>query len=129
MTRSWAAASVSGSRQKFSRCTLFGARRPSLWRQPWSGGPLASRAPWHTPCFPFDPRESTFRGGRRMRRQREEAEAKDPMCGRRVVKTPASLTSHYKQKTYFFCSGDCQQAFAQKTERFRLRELLNAGAL
>jgi len=40
----------------------------------------------------------------------------DPVCGRKVYTSWAKtegLTSEYQGKTYYFCSGQCQQQFAQ----------------
>jgi hypothetical protein len=39
------------------------------------------------------------------------------------------ISTEYKKRKYFFCSPSCLAAFRKRTERFRLRELAQAGAL
>lgn len=36
---------------------------------------------------------------------------KDPVCGMQVEAASAAGASTYKDKTYFFCSTGCKQAF------------------
>jgi YHS domain-containing protein len=54
----------------------------------------------------------------------------DPICGRKLTPGGArSFSTEYKKRTYFFCSHRCLAAFQRRTERFRLQELAQAGAL
>jgi YHS domain-containing protein len=54
----------------------------------------------------------------------------DPICGRKLAASaPRVITTEYKKRTYFFCSAHCLAAFHRRTERFRLQELAQAGAL
>jgi YHS domain-containing protein len=53
----------------------------------------------------------------------------DPICGRKLADGTSSVTTEYKRRKYFFCSDSCRHAFEERTERFRLKELAQAGAL
>ena len=54
----------------------------------------------------------------------------DPICGRKLPPGGArAFTTEYKKRTYCFCSHRCLTAFHRRTERFRLQELAQAGAL
>ena len=53
----------------------------------------------------------------------------DPVCGRKLADGTADVMAEYKQRKYFFCSEACKHEFDQRTERFRLKELAQAGAL
>jgi Cu+-exporting ATPase len=39
------------------------------------------------------------------------AMATDPVCGMRIDIEDAAATAEYEGTTYYFCSGDCHDAF------------------
>ena len=54
----------------------------------------------------------------------------DPVCGRKLGEGESNLVSaEYKHRKYYFCSERCRSAFHKRAERFRLKELAEAGAL
>ena len=53
----------------------------------------------------------------------------DPICGRKLADGDSSVATEYKRRKYFFCSEACRNAFHERTEKFRLKELAQAGAL
>lgn len=54
----------------------------------------------------------------------------DPICGRKLVSgVNRVISTEYKNRKYFFCSPGCLAAFHRRTEKFRLRELIQSGAL
>lgn len=59
-----------------------------------------------------------------------ESKRVDPICGRKLVSGVTHVIStEYKKRKYFFCSAACLAAFHRRTEKFRLKELAQAGAL
>jgi Cu+-exporting ATPase len=43
---------------------------------------------------------------------------KDPVCGMQVEASRAAGASTYKEKTYFFCSTACKQAFDAEPAKY-----------
>jgi P-type Cu+ transporter len=39
------------------------------------------------------------------------AMVEDPVCGMRIESEEAAATSEYREKTYYFCSQTCYDAF------------------
>ncbi len=42
----------------------------------------------------------------------------DVVCGMKVDEEQAAGTSEYLNRTYYFCSEDCQHKFEQKPEQY-----------
>lgn len=53
----------------------------------------------------------------------------DPVCGRALNVEMLQHSMEYKKRRYYFCSAKCRHAFEARTERFRITELMRAGAL
>lgn len=43
---------------------------------------------------------------------------KDPVCGMVVDPAKAVTATKYKEKTYYFCTSNCQTAFEQRPDKF-----------
>jgi YHS domain-containing protein len=64
--------------------------------------------------------------------QKEEATAKDPVCGMTVKKSEAKATYDYKGTTYYFCSDGCKESFVKDPEKYLAKaekESPQAGAM
>ena len=57
------------------------------------------------------------------------ATQQDPICGRRLLTTPAGYSAEYKKRRYYFCSARCKDEFKARTEKFKLVEQARAGVL
>ncbi len=53
----------------------------------------------------------------------------DPICGKALGVEQQAHSLEYKKRRYYFCSPRCRSAFAARTEKFRVSELMRAGAL
>ena len=53
----------------------------------------------------------------------------DPVCGKALTVEQLQHSVEYKKRRYYFCSSRCRQAFEARTEKFRITELMRAGAL
>jgi Cu+-exporting ATPase len=48
--------------------------------------------------------------------------AKDPVCGMKVSKKTATLTSQHMGKTFYFCSRACKDKFDQDPTKYMKME-------
>lgn len=46
---------------------------------------------------------------------------KDPVCGMQVASSTAPATSDYRDKTYYFCSRACKEAFDKAPDKYASR--------
>lgn len=53
-----------------------------------------------------------------MRRERNETEVRDPVCGMIVSRSGACEETVIGEKTYYFCSRSCRQQFEEHPESF-----------
>ena len=53
-----------------------------------------------------------------MKRQVNEPEHKDPVCGMRVSRTAAAAEFEFEGKTYYFCAEACKLEFVTEPARF-----------
>jgi YHS domain-containing protein len=53
----------------------------------------------------------------------------DPICGKALSVEQQAHSVEYKKRRYYFCSSRCRSAFCARTEKFRITELMRAGAL
>ncbi|QDU26662.1 Copper-transporting P-type ATPase [Anatilimnocola aggregata] len=42
----------------------------------------------------------------------------DPVCGMRISRSTAKVSDSYRGHPYFFCSGECQEAFAREPKAY-----------
>jgi YHS domain-containing protein len=49
---------------------------------------------------------------------KEDAMAKDPVCGMQVDEKTAPAKSEYKGRTYYFCNPACKATFDKNPERY-----------
>ena len=53
---------------------------------------------------------------------------KDPVCGMKVTKETATLTSQHVNKTFYFCSSTCKDKFDQDPmEYMKMKEKGGGG--
>lgn len=53
-----------------------------------------------------------------MRHQDNERAFKDPVCGMEISRLTAIDECDYLDKTYYFCSGGCREAFETDPEKY-----------
>ncbi len=53
-----------------------------------------------------------------MKKQDNERNFKDPVCGMEVSRLTAIEEMEYQGKTYYFCSGGCREAFEAEPEKY-----------
>lgn len=56
-----------------------------------------------------------------MKKQDNERNFKDPVCGMEVSRLTAIEEMEYQGKTYYFCSGGCREAFEAAPEKYLRR--------
>jgi len=56
-----------------------------------------------------------------MKHQGSERTFKDPVCGMEVSRLTAVEEMDHQGKTYYFCSGNCRQAFEAEPENYLRR--------
>jgi xanthine dehydrogenase accessory factor len=45
-------------------------------------------------------------------------QAADPVCGMTVAVVPSTLSARHRERTYYFCSSHCREAFVREPEGF-----------
>jgi YHS domain-containing protein len=53
-----------------------------------------------------------------MKKQFDEQNYKDPVCGMEVSRTTAIDECEHQGKTYYFCAGICREAFEKNPEKY-----------
>ena len=53
-----------------------------------------------------------------MKRQIDEPNFKDPVCGMDVSRSTAADEFEYRGKTFYFCAGACRKAFEAEPEKY-----------
>ncbi len=53
-----------------------------------------------------------------MKRQVNEPDYKDPVCGMLVSRTTAAAEFEFQGKTYYFCSDACREGFAAEPSQY-----------
>jgi YHS domain-containing protein len=48
---------------------------------------------------------------------------KDPVCGMAVSRTDVGGRSQYKDRSYYFCSPACKEAFDTEPERYAVKRV------
>jgi YHS domain-containing protein len=51
-----------------------------------------------------------------MKRQFDEPNFKDPVCGMEVSRSTAADELEYRGKTFYFCASSCREAFEAEPE-------------
>lgn len=53
-----------------------------------------------------------------MKHQHSVKKIRDPVCGMEVSRLSAVADFEYQDKTYFFCSGNCREAFKAEPDKY-----------
>lgn len=56
-----------------------------------------------------------------MKKQYQNREYKDPVCGMKVSQITATDELEYKGKTIYFCASICKEAFEAEPEKYILQ--------
>ncbi len=66
----------------------------------------------------YVPQESGSHEGHMHSAQQEEGMVVDPVCGMKLDKEKAAATYQFEGKTYYFCTEECKDKFAESPDQY-----------